>query len=378
MTYSAATRGPVAKPPRSTRVTTALGDTSRSSLRYAACLPSSEGWFSAACLSRLSFLLRRLSPKGHTKSRTWRARDWRYGPLEVTATVPSPEGSATGTASFASPAPSPAPRPTSWSSSRPSPPSAEGPASSDPAALHDSDSRRRLGSPALAVSTKRALLPLATSTGRAIRFPRILTTLADPPTRPGGRFRYLGSIVSYLPRSPSPETRLPDLPRPLVGLVARAAPSGAPAATQRDADQVDFLFAPAEISSFCRIPGEFGLSSNPFHKKETAAQKQASAARPSRRQTRGEGARATSRTQTTETERTVAEGRMTISLTVQPRVQREKWSLYWKESMMTKTDVLDPVVLSVDENKTKVGSGDSEHSSASTRSSRNDPPGADD
>jgi len=80
-----------------------------------------------------------------------------------------------------------------------------------------------------------------------------------------------------------------------------------------------------------------------------------SAARPSRRQTRGEGARATSRTQTTETERTVAEGRMTISLTVQPRVQREKWSLYWKESMMTKTDVLDPVVLSVDENKTKVG-----------------------
>merc|ERR1719248_479023 len=46
---------------------------------------------------------------------------------------------------------------------------------------------------------------------------------------------------------------------------------------------------------------------------------------------------------------------MTISLTVQPRVQREKWSLYWKESMMTKTDVLDPVVLSVDENKTKVG-----------------------
>ena len=140
-TYSAATRGPVAKPPRSTRVTTALGDTSRSSLRYAACLPSSEGWFSAACLSRLSFLLRRLSPKGHTKSRTWRARDWRYGPLEVTATVPSPEGSATGTASFASPAPSTAPRPPSWSSSRPSPPSAEGPASSDPAALHDSDSR---------------------------------------------------------------------------------------------------------------------------------------------------------------------------------------------------------------------------------------------
>merc|ERR1712025_950454 len=45
---------------------------------------------------------------------------------------------------------------------------------------------------------------------------------------------------------------------------------------------------------------------------------------------------------------------MTISLTVQPRIQREKWSLYWKESMMTKTDVLDPVVLKVDEKNTKV------------------------
>ena len=45
---------------------------------------------------------------------------------------------------------------------------------------------------------------------------------------------------------------------------------------------------------------------------------------------------------------------MTISLTVQPRIQREKWSLYWKESMMTKTDGLDPVVLKVDEKNTKV------------------------
>merc|ERR1739848_831082 len=48
------------------------------------------------------------------------------------------------------------------------------------------------------------------------------------------------------------------------------------------------------------------------------------------------------------------EREMTISVTVQPRVQREKWSLYWKESMMTKTDILDPVVLNVDEKKTKV------------------------
>merc|ERR1711933_433812 len=45
---------------------------------------------------------------------------------------------------------------------------------------------------------------------------------------------------------------------------------------------------------------------------------------------------------------------MTISVTVQPRVQREKWSLYWKESMMTKTDLLDPIVLKVDEKSTKV------------------------
>ena len=51
---------------------------------------------------------------------------------------------------------------------------------------------------------------------------------------------------------------------------------------------------------------------------------------------------------------------MTISLTVQPRVQREKWSLYWKESMMTKTDILDPVVMSVDEKTTKVRASSSE------------------
>merc|ERR1711977_571467 len=48
------------------------------------------------------------------------------------------------------------------------------------------------------------------------------------------------------------------------------------------------------------------------------------------------------------------EREMTISVTVQPRVQREKWSLYWKESMMTKTDLLDPIVLKVDEKSTKV------------------------
>merc|ERR1711977_375754 len=59
---------------------------------------------------------------------------------------------------------------------------------------------------------------------------------------------------------------------------------------------------------------------------------------------RGRGRRARSR----------REREMTISVTVQPRVQREKWSLYWKESMMTKTDLLDPIVLKVDEKSTKV------------------------
>lgn len=33
------------------------------------------------------------------------------------------------------------------------------------------------------------------------------------------------------------------------------------------------------------------------------------------------------------------------ALTVHPRVQRERWSLYWKETMATATDLLDDVVL---------------------------------
>ena len=40
----------------------------------------------------------------------------------------------------------------------------------------------------------------------------------------------------------------------------------------------------------------------------------------------------------------------TLQLTVQPRVQKEKWSLYWKESMSTKTLSLDPIQLDVDGN----------------------------
>ncbi|KAK2078554.1 hypothetical protein QBZ16_003394 [Prototheca wickerhamii] len=33
------------------------------------------------------------------------------------------------------------------------------------------------------------------------------------------------------------------------------------------------------------------------------------------------------------------------AVTVRPRVQRERWSLYWKETMATATDLLDEVVL---------------------------------
>jgi len=36
-----------------------------------------------------------------------------------------------------------------------------------------------------------------------------------------------------------------------------------------------------------------------------------------------------------------------VRLTVKPRVQKDKWSLYWKTSMMTKTEMLDDIVLEV-------------------------------
>uniref|UniRef100_A0A6T5ZNR3 Ubiquitin-like domain-containing protein n=3 Tax=Eukaryota TaxID=2759 RepID=A0A6T5ZNR3_DIALT len=36
-----------------------------------------------------------------------------------------------------------------------------------------------------------------------------------------------------------------------------------------------------------------------------------------------------------------------MKLTVQPRVQKEKWSLYWRTSMNTKTELLDPFVMDV-------------------------------
>ena len=38
-----------------------------------------------------------------------------------------------------------------------------------------------------------------------------------------------------------------------------------------------------------------------------------------------------------------------LSVTVQPRVQKETWSLYWKESMNTKTESLDAFDLTVDD-----------------------------
>jgi len=41
-------------------------------------------------------------------------------------------------------------------------------------------------------------------------------------------------------------------------------------------------------------------------------------------------------------------GGMTIKLTVKPRVQKDKWSLYWKTSMVTKTEALDDLTFEVD------------------------------
>ena len=41
-----------------------------------------------------------------------------------------------------------------------------------------------------------------------------------------------------------------------------------------------------------------------------------------------------------------------MSVTVQPRVQKDTWSLYWKESMSTKTDLLPPCDLALGEGAT--------------------------
>lgn len=42
-----------------------------------------------------------------------------------------------------------------------------------------------------------------------------------------------------------------------------------------------------------------------------------------------------------------------VNITLQPRIQKDKWSLYWKESMATKTEAFDPITLEADIN-TKV------------------------
>ena len=41
-----------------------------------------------------------------------------------------------------------------------------------------------------------------------------------------------------------------------------------------------------------------------------------------------------------------------VQLTVQPRLQKEKWSLYWKESMSTKTIALEALPLELDASTT--------------------------
>lgn len=41
-------------------------------------------------------------------------------------------------------------------------------------------------------------------------------------------------------------------------------------------------------------------------------------------------------------------GSSTVKITLQPRLQKDKWSLYWKESMATKTEALESIALTVD------------------------------
>ncbi|KAK3282015.1 hypothetical protein CYMTET_10226 [Cymbomonas tetramitiformis] len=40
-----------------------------------------------------------------------------------------------------------------------------------------------------------------------------------------------------------------------------------------------------------------------------------------------------------------------MKLTIKPRVQKDKWSLYWKSSMLTKTEKLDDITLDVSDPK---------------------------
>ena len=41
-------------------------------------------------------------------------------------------------------------------------------------------------------------------------------------------------------------------------------------------------------------------------------------------------------------------GQQTVTLTVRPRLQKDKWSMYWKESMCTKTECLADMQIEVD------------------------------
>ena len=38
----------------------------------------------------------------------------------------------------------------------------------------------------------------------------------------------------------------------------------------------------------------------------------------------------------------------TVKVTLQPRIQKDKWSMYWKESMATKTDSLAAITVEAD------------------------------
>ena len=42
----------------------------------------------------------------------------------------------------------------------------------------------------------------------------------------------------------------------------------------------------------------------------------------------------------------------TVKVTLQPRIQKEKWSMYWKESMATKTDSFEAITVEADVNTT--------------------------
>jgi len=42
----------------------------------------------------------------------------------------------------------------------------------------------------------------------------------------------------------------------------------------------------------------------------------------------------------------------TVKVTLQPRIQKDKWSMYWKESMATKTDSFEAIAVEADVNTT--------------------------